>query len=306
MGEIREAVIRLEEANAHNRTITNTLRPHEKIDKNGKRVPKKIYIAGPMRGYPEFNFPAFYAAAELLSFAGWTVFNPANRDNERHGKDISKGNPTGSEEVAAVQHGFSLREALRDDTQWITMEADAIYMLRGWEKSSGATAERALAIALHHEVIYEQGAVTALPNVEPMQGSALAPQHGGEQDPFGLSSKVAGAKLDAGKAPVFQGAIDYFPRALMAVAGVSFQGARKYTWKGWKDVPDGQNRYRNAAQRHAVKESIEGPYDLDFLNDPNNPAKVLHRAQVAWNDLAALELYLIEEEKKNEAVSKSS
>lgn len=118
-----------------------------------------------------------------------------------------------------------------------------------------------------------------------------------EQDPSGKDAKVAGAKLDAGKSPVFQGAFDYFPRALMKVAGVSFKGARKYTWKGWETVPDGVNRYSNAIGRHQLKESIEGPYDLDFLNmsvEEGGPVKVLHKAQVAWNALATLELYLRE------------
>lgn len=114
-----------------------------------------------------------------------------------------------------------------------------------------------------------------------------------ELDPSGINSKVAGAKLDAGKSPVFRGAIDYFPRALIKVAGVSFAGAMKYSWKGWESVPDGINRYSDAMLRHSLKESIEGPYDLDFLNA--TPAqKVLHKAQIAWNALAVLELYLRE------------
>jgi hypothetical protein len=114
-----------------------------------------------------------------------------------------------------------------------------------------------------------------------------------EKDPHGIDAKVAGAKLDAGKTPVFRGAVDYFPRALTKVAGVSFAGAQKYTWKGWESVPDGINRYSDAAMRHRVKQSIEGPYDLDFLN-ALPPQKILHLAQIAWNDLAVLELYLRE------------
>ena len=44
--------------------------------------------------------------------------------------------------------GFSLREALAADTQYIALVADAIALLPGWEKSAGANAEMALAHAL--------------------------------------------------------------------------------------------------------------------------------------------------------------
>src|ERR1035437_1753851 len=101
----------------------------------------KIYLAGPMRGLPEFNFPAFRAAAVKLREAGHTVFNPAEKDEERHGTDISKGNTAGSEAVAAAQHGFSLRVALGQDLDWICEHAEGIALLPGWEKSSGAKAE---------------------------------------------------------------------------------------------------------------------------------------------------------------------
>jgi hypothetical protein len=115
----------------------------------------KIYVAGPMSGIPEFNFSAFESAALLLRSDGHTVFNPAERDIVRHnGVDISKGNATGSQEQAVKEHGFSLRDALADDTWWICQEADAIAMLPGWENSKGARAEHALAVALGHKVMY--------------------------------------------------------------------------------------------------------------------------------------------------------
>lgn len=115
----------------------------------------KIYLAGPMQGYPEFNFPTFMKAASDLRLAGHMVFNPAERDIERHdGVDISKGNSTGDVKQSEQKHGFSLRDALADDTQFICKEADAIAMLPGWEYSKGANAEWSLAKALGHKIIY--------------------------------------------------------------------------------------------------------------------------------------------------------
>lgn len=114
----------------------------------------KIYLAGPMRGIAEFNFPAFHAAAEQLRTQGHEVFNPAERDNEHHGTDISKGNATGSMELAIKQHGFSLRDALGDDLAYICGHADAIALLPNWENSKGVAAELATARALSLKEIY--------------------------------------------------------------------------------------------------------------------------------------------------------
>lgn len=113
----------------------------------------KLYLAGPMRNIPEFNFPAFHAAAAKLRSEGHSVFNPAERDIEHHGTDISKGNATGSEEQATQDHGFSLRDALCADLTYICQTADAIALLPGWQNSKGARAERATAEALSLKII---------------------------------------------------------------------------------------------------------------------------------------------------------
>jgi hypothetical protein len=110
-----------------------------------------------------------------------------------------------------------------------------------------------------------------------------------EADPNGKPPHTPGAKMDAGKAPITQGVLQYFPRALAAVSMVSLAGANKYAWKGWEQVPDGINRYMNAMGRHILAEAVEGPIDKD--------TKCLHKAQIAWNILAALELDLREQEK---------
>lgn len=112
-----------------------------------------VYLAGPMRSIPYFNFPAFHAYAKQLRAEGHSVFNPAERDNDRHGTDISKGNATGSQENATKDHGFNLREALGTDFAYICETADAIAMMPGWENSKGANAEKATAEALGLKVI---------------------------------------------------------------------------------------------------------------------------------------------------------
>lgn len=117
-------------------------------------------------------------------------------------------------------------------------------------------------------------------------------------DPLGKGQHEAGAKLDKDKSPVFDGVLQYFPRALKAVADLSNWGATRYTWEGWRSVPDGFRRYSNALGRHVLNEKIEGPWDLDALNDPKYPAEILHATQVAWNALARLELLLNEMDKK--------
>ena len=42
----------------------------------------RVYIAGPMSGLPEFNYPAFHAAAEKLRGMGFHVENPAEINSD--------------------------------------------------------------------------------------------------------------------------------------------------------------------------------------------------------------------------------
>lgn len=102
----------------------------------------RLYLAGPMQGIPHFNFPAFNAVAAQLRAAGHEVFNPAERDIERHGGvDISKDNLTGSLAQSETEHKFSLRDALSEDHAFINGKAEGIVMLPGWEHSNGALGE---------------------------------------------------------------------------------------------------------------------------------------------------------------------
>jgi len=111
-------------------------------------VVNKVYLAGPMRGVAEFNFPAFDSASSWLRGQGFHVFNPAERDVAKYGVELSQGNLFGDEAQAKADHGFDLREALGADLAWITEHAEAVAVLPGWGFSAGARAEVAVACAL--------------------------------------------------------------------------------------------------------------------------------------------------------------
>lgn len=94
----------------------------------------RCYLAGPMRGYPEFNFPAFFAAAKNLREAGYKVWNPAENDVHQDGFDPAKD---------AAQ---PMRHYMKRDLPAV-LDADFVAVLHGWEKSQGAMCEVTVARA---------------------------------------------------------------------------------------------------------------------------------------------------------------
>lgn len=91
----------------------------------------RIYVAGPMTGVPDMNYPLFNDVAAKLREQGHDVFNPA-------------------EELPDL----SYREAMAKDMEFISNHATAICMLPGWENSPGARAEHALACCLKLTIMY--------------------------------------------------------------------------------------------------------------------------------------------------------
>lgn len=107
-----------------------------------------------------------------------------------------------------------------------------------------------------------------------------------EADPNGVAANAPGSKLDAGKArPAL--VLGEFPRALAAVVDIGTFGANKYTPRGWLSVPNGQERYADAAFRHQLK-----VWAGEKVDDGVGGTGGLHKAQVIWNLLAELELEL--------------
>ena len=101
----------------------------------------KLYLAGPMRNFPDFNFPAFHAAAKRLRAEGHEVFNPAEKGAEK--------------DAASNQNSLEFRRLVFGlDTAWICGEAEGMVMLDRWVESRGAFAEWALANALGLPIRY--------------------------------------------------------------------------------------------------------------------------------------------------------
>jgi hypothetical protein len=109
---------------------------------------KKIYLAGPMKGIPDYNYPAFAEAAQKLRDEGHEVFSPAEADIEKWGSKEACHAHFDRDRLGA------LRIALGQDLAYITGHATAIAVLPGWENSKGVAAELATAKALGIEEIY--------------------------------------------------------------------------------------------------------------------------------------------------------
>jgi hypothetical protein len=89
-----------------------------------------------MRGYHLYNFPQFIVAGAALRSAGYDVLSPAEHDLDE-GFDPER---------PLDDQGFDLRAALRWDLDAV-LSSDLVVVLPGWEKSQGANAEVAVALA---------------------------------------------------------------------------------------------------------------------------------------------------------------
>lgn len=105
----------------------------------------RVYIAGPMTGLPDYNYPAFHAAADRLRDLGYHVENPA-----------------GPGQVEGWGWLDYMRRAL---AQLIT--CDAVALLPDWHLSRGAQVEhdlaRSLGLKVHTiaELAFTEGDATA-------------------------------------------------------------------------------------------------------------------------------------------------
>ena len=93
----------------------------------------RIYIAGPMTGIKDFNYPAFHAAAKQLRAYGDEIINPAEVVTEKD-----------------KPWAYCIR---KDIAALLTCEC--IYMLRGYQSSRGAMLELQIATELGMNIRYQ-------------------------------------------------------------------------------------------------------------------------------------------------------
>jgi len=106
-----------------------------------KKLNNKVYIAGPMRGIPYYNFPAFDEAAKRLKKKGFEPLNPADFDRETGFDPYELPEDWDWKTIPST---FSLDHAVKRDLNAI-QEASYYMLLTGWEKSRGASAEKGVA-----------------------------------------------------------------------------------------------------------------------------------------------------------------
>jgi hypothetical protein len=98
---------------------------------------KRVYIAGPMQGFPQFNFPAFYAAADALRAAGYDVVSPAELDDKE-----DEGQAMASPDGVLREGQKTWGDYLARDVKILADQGiEGIVFLPGWEKSKGAKLE---------------------------------------------------------------------------------------------------------------------------------------------------------------------
>lgn len=96
----------------------------------------RIYVCGPMTGFPGFNFAAFDAARDQIAASGHIAVSPADLDR-------AIGFDPEATDAIAVDREF-MRFAIQRDVDAL-LQCDAIQLLPGWERSRGARGERAVA-----------------------------------------------------------------------------------------------------------------------------------------------------------------
>lgn len=114
----------------------------------------KVYIAGPMTGLPQFNYPAFIEAAARLRAMGHDVTSPAEMDDPETAK-AAMASPDGAPGSGSA-NGETWGDFLARDVKLLADDGiEAIVVLPGWDKSRGARLETFVGNAMCGMPVFE-------------------------------------------------------------------------------------------------------------------------------------------------------
>lgn len=110
---------------------------------------KPYYLAGPMTGYPQFNFPLFHSAAAALRAGGFDIISPAEQDSPAV-QAAAIASKTGALDANGQIAGETWGEILARDVRIVADQIQGIIFLPDWPKSRGARLEAYVALLCKH------------------------------------------------------------------------------------------------------------------------------------------------------------
>lgn len=110
---------------------------------------KTFYLAGPMSGYPGFNFAAFTEAAEALRADGYRIISPAEIDDEET-REWAMASPDG--DPSSHPSGKTWGDFMARDIKIVIDESKGVIVLPNWEESRGARIEVFTAVLCGHTI----------------------------------------------------------------------------------------------------------------------------------------------------------
>ena len=99
----------------------------------------KWYLAGPMTGIPQFNFPAFKKAATTLRIAGFNIISPHETDSPA--VQAAAWASSDGKLIAGVIAGETWGQILARDVELVADKVGGIVFLPDWTTSRGALLE---------------------------------------------------------------------------------------------------------------------------------------------------------------------
>lgn len=114
----------------------------------------RVYISGPMRGYPNMNRAAFESAKQMFEARGHAVVSPVDVGDRLDKGGAVKG--LGGTDYLAADI-LAILGSAEPYKSGLLPPCDSMCLLAGWEKSVGARCEATIAVSLGFTFYDESG-----------------------------------------------------------------------------------------------------------------------------------------------------